>query len=223
MKRPMPLVYDTHYQLGTRTFLYTYIQYGWELTGIGVGFFFGAYEVYCGVWHHTVAAFLHSHPQWYTDTDMLSEWLLLTAISFLILGLLRGWVMYRHKTFMVDRHALHLRRGLFRTRETRIPYQQISNIEMERPYHFRILGLAQLDVTISSGDRDTGRSADMREFLIPIIDAHLAHALAHHIITHTDKHAILEEDEDDSEEYEEDDTDLTDTEERESKQYVVYH
>ena len=230
----MPLVYDSHYRLGTRTFLYTYAQYGWSITLLGGGLLYLAYAIYFGSLRVGTDAFLATHHSWYIDSGMLSEWLFLTAISCFIVGLMRGLVMYRHKTFMVDRRALHLRRGLFRTRETRIPYQQISNIEMERPYHFRILGLAQLDVTISSGDRDTGRTSDTREFLIPIIDAHLAHALAHHIIIHTDQHATFDEDEyedddefedeEDAEEYEENDNDedFTDTEKQESARYVVY-
>lgn len=218
MKRPMLLEYDIRYRLGTRTFLYTYIQYGWWLTGIGIALTYLSWLIYFGAWHADTDLWLASHHDWYIDSGMLTEWITLTAFSFICVGLLRGWVMYRHKSFMVDERALHLRRGLFRTRETRIPYMQISNIEMERPYHFRILGLAQLDVTISSGDRDTGRTSDSREFLIPIIDARIAHALAHHILIHTDQH-MNHDIRSSEDEYEEED--IKDTA-RESRQYVVY-
>ncbi|MDB5187927.1 MAG: hypothetical protein JWO50_447 [Candidatus Kaiserbacteria bacterium] len=226
----MPLEYETRYHLGKRTFIYTFLRYGWWATAIGLGLMYLSWEMYFGALRSPLDSFLTSHRDWYIDSGMLSEWTFLASISFIFIGLLRGWVMYRQHTFMVDRHAFHLRRGLFRTRETRIPYMQISNIEIERPYHFRIFGLAQLDVTISSGDRDTGRSAESRAFLIPLIDAKLAHSLSHHIIRHGSNRIEAEldykeddEDEEDGDISEKEETDdFTMSERDESKKYIIY-
>jgi uncharacterized membrane protein YdbT with pleckstrin-like domain len=228
----MPLEYDTRYHLGKRTFIYTFLHYGWWISGVGILLTYLAWTMYFGGFRAATDLFLASHHDWYVDTGMLSEWIFLAAIGFIFVGLLRGWVMYRQHTFMVDKHAFHLRRGLFRTRETRIPYMQISNIEIERPYHYRIFGLAQLDVTISSGDRDTGRSAESRAFLIPLIDSKIAHALSHHIIRHGSNRIEAEldykEDEEDEEfeneepETKEVDDDFTASERDESKKYIIY-
>ena len=238
----MPLEYDTRYRLGTRTFIYTFFHYGWLLTAIGITLFYLSWLMAYGILRPFSDGFLAQHPGWYVDTTLLAYWIFLVGISFVFVGILRAWVMYRQHTFLVDKHAFHLRRGLFRTRETRIPYAQISNVEIERPYHYRILGLAQLDVTISSGDRDTGRSAESRAFLIPIIDAKLAHALSYHIIRHGSNHAVVDDEDNEDDEYEDDqydevedddgvesdvevlgaNTDFTNDEEVEAKQYRVY-
>ena len=107
---------------------------------------------------------------------------------------------YRQYTFYLDDHAFHLRRGLFRVQEITIPYAQISNVHIEQPYHWRLFGLAQLDITISS-TRDSFKLKKRREFLIPCIDKSLARELSRFLV----KEASGDEDEDDDDEYDDED------------------
>ena len=54
-------------------------------------------------------------------------------------------------------------------------------MHIEQPYHWRLFGLAQLDITISSS-REAFRARKRRDFLIPCIDKQLARALSHFLI-----------------------------------------
>jgi uncharacterized membrane protein YdbT with pleckstrin-like domain len=169
-----------------------------------------AYAMYAGVLHGATVQFLASHPDWFIDAGLLSLWMLLTSISFLLIAFVRVSVLYRQYTFYVDDHAFHLRRGLFRVQEITIPYQQISNVHIEQPYHWRIFGLAQLDITISSS-REALRPKKHRDFLIPYIDKSLARALSHFLVreasgdSDTDDDDYLD-DEDDAEDVSIEDT-----------------
>ena len=143
----------------------------------GIAFAYLAFEISFGSLQAPLAQFLAGYPSWYVDTGMLTQWLSFISIAFFIVAYLGVSVEYRKYSFHVDDHAFHLRRGLFRVQEITIPYAQISNVHIEQPYHWRLIGLAQLDITISSS-RDALRAKKRREFLIPCIDKPLARALS---------------------------------------------
>ena len=49
----------------------------------------------------------------------------LTMLGYLIVVVLRAWVLYRQYKFMLDEHAFYVRRGIF-YKEVVIPYRQIK-------------------------------------------------------------------------------------------------
>ncbi len=196
----MRIAFDTRYRSGTRTFLYYVIKYCWWIIGLAVAFAYLAYAMYFGGLHAITTQFLASNPSWYIDVGMLSQWSALVAIGCLIVAYLRVEVQYRQYSFHVDDHAFHLRRGLFRVQEITIPYAQITNVHIEQPYHWRLLGLAQFDITISSS-RQALQMRKRREFLIPVIDTSLARALSRFLIEETSGY----DDEDEDEEYDDED------------------
>lgn len=198
----MRIAFDTKYRSGRKTYLYLLFKHCWWLIGITAGFFYLAFAIQFGSLNAATAAFLAAHADWYIDTVMLAQWALYIGIGFLVTTYLRISVEYRRYAFFVDDHAFHLKRGLLRVQEITIPYAQISNVHIEQPYHWRLLGLAQLDITISSS-RDALRSKKRREFLIPVIDRDLAHALSRFLIQEASGYGDDEEDEfDDEDEYE---------------------
>jgi uncharacterized membrane protein YdbT with pleckstrin-like domain len=194
--------YDTKYRAGKRTFTYLFIRRGWLLVLFCVLLAYLSYEMYFGQLQSATANFLAGHPDWYISVGMISQWTLFAAIAFFLIAYLRASVLYREYSFHLDEHALHLRRGLIRVQEITIPYHQISNIHIEQPYHWRFLGLAELDITIASSRESLSRVMKRQDFLIPCIDKSVARELSHFLV----RQASGEEDETDDELEEEDDS-----------------
>jgi len=193
---------DTKYHSGKRTFVYLFIRRGWWLVLIGALLCYLAYEISFGPLQAGAAQFFAAHPSWYLDTTMVSQWILFAGVAFILIAYLRASVIYRSYVFHLDEHALHLRRGLIRVQEITIPYHQINNIHIEQPYHWRFLGLAQLDITIASSHSSLSKIRTQKDFLIPHIDTSIARALSRFLA----KEASGEdEEEDDDEEFEEED------------------
>lgn len=173
---------DTKYRPGKRTFTYLFIRHGWWLVIVGAALLYFSYELYFGQLQSGATHFLAGHPSWYISVGMISEWVLLAGLAFLFVAYLRASVLYRAYAFHVDQHALHLRRGLIRVQEITIPYHQISNIHIEQPYHWRFLGLAELDITISSSRESLSKVMKRQDFLIPCIDKSVARELSHFLV-----------------------------------------
>lgn len=208
---------------GTRTFFFIFIKKCWLLILIGLGFFYLAGSIYWGSLRQPTTQLLATHPNWYVSVGMLAEWFLLVGISFFIVGYLRASVLYRAYKFYLDEYAVHLRHGLFYIRETTIPYHQISNVHIGRPYHYLLLGLAQLDIVTAADRSDDRLERSSKKFLMPIIDVSLARILSRQLLESAAEsrrygHLVTNEDDDDSnneddDEYdEEDDTDLEEKE-----------
>ncbi|HEV3245547.1 MAG TPA: PH domain-containing protein [Candidatus Paceibacterota bacterium] len=193
---------DTRYRTGTRTFIYLFFRRGWWLIILAVLLLYLSYEMYLGQLQNGAAQFLAAHPDWYVSVGMLSQWSLYAGLGFLLIAYLRASILYREYSFHVDEHALHLRRGLIRVQEITIPFHQISNIHIEQPYHWRLLGLAELDITIASSRTALSKVMKKQDFLIPYIDKSVAKALSHFLV----RQASGEEDDTDDEWEEEDDS-----------------
>jgi uncharacterized membrane protein YdbT with pleckstrin-like domain len=201
--------FHTKYRPGGHTFVYLLIKYCWWILGLAAGSGYFAFAVYAGILHAPMTQFLAAHADWYITTSLLAEWAALFSFGILVIAYARVSVQYRRYTFYVDDHAFHLNRGLFRVQEITIPYKQISNVHIEQPYHWRLLGLAQLDITISSS-REAFRTRKRRDFLIPCIDKELARSLSHFLIKEASG-----DDDDDDDDYENDDEDYEDEEDGE--------
>src|SRR5580704_3009569 len=191
----MEIERDIKYRSGKRTFVYLFLRHGWWLTLIGLLLCYLSYEMYFGQLQSSSATFLANHPSWYLTVGMVSQWVFFAAIAFLLVAYLRASVMYRAYAFHVDEHALHLRRGLIRVQEITIPFHQISNIHIEQPYHWRILGLAELDITIASSRESLSRVMKRQDFLIPCIDRSRARALSHFLVQQASGEEVETDDE----------------------------
>ncbi len=167
---------------GRRTFLFIFIHKCWWLALAGIGCLYLAWAIYWGNLTQQATMFLAAHPTWYITNGMLAEWFALVGISFFLVAYLRANVLYRVYKFFLDEYAVHLRSGLFYIRETTIPYHQISNVHIARPYHYRLFGLAQLDIVTAADRSDDRGDRGTKKFLMPIIDASLAHNLSRQLL-----------------------------------------
>ena len=184
------------YKPGQRTFVYLIFKLAWLFVGLAIACIYVAFKMSFGSYRAPVEQFLASKPDWLIDVTMLTQWALCFAVALILIGLIRVSVHYRWHSFHVDDNAFHLRKGMVRVQEITIPYRQISNVHIEQPYHWRLFGLAQLDVTMTSSR--TSLRTKKRDFLIPVIDKSLARELSHFLI----KQASGDTDEEDDDELE---------------------
>ena len=63
-------------------------------------------------------------------------------------------------------------------KEKVIPYRHIQNVDIDRPYHYRLFGLSKLNITTSRLDN----FEDEKTNLIPLVDKHLAKKLSDFLI-----------------------------------------
>lgn len=194
------LDYDTTYHLGKRTFFFFWLRYGWWGTLIGAWILSGVYSLLVGgTFESWVTRVIDSHPDWYLNASLFTQPLAALGVSFIFIGLLRAYVEYRQFRFTVDEDAFHYREGIFRIKEMRIPYMQISNVDIEQPYHYRFLGLAKVDITLSSSVTPFQKKKGGKRHLMPMIDIGRARDLSNHIIRHAAGTPIPEDDDDEYE------------------------
>ena len=81
-------------------------------------------------------------------------------------------------------------------KEKVIPYRHIQNVDLEQPYHYRIFGVARLNITTARidvfDDEVKGKHGQKAERhgktnLIPIIDKKIAKELAHYLVSQGDR------------------------------------
>ncbi len=221
--------FEQKYKRGKKTFFFLYLKHGWTFNLAGFLLLLLAWAVYYGPLYPATAGFLSNHENWYITPAMLSQWLVLIASASLIMALLEAHVIYAHYKFLLDDHAFNLYKGVFFIRETIIPYQQISNVNITRPYHYRIFGISQLDI-LTAGDKGASQHEEggkkSHALLIPIIDAHIARDLARQLMECASKKrkgedvrdTLIEITEDATDEDERDDTD---SEENEKKSAIT--
>lgn len=170
---------------GPKTKLFLLFTYGWLLFLLGILTMLVVWQMNFGFLHSYTLAVLDYFKEYYISVTMLSEWLAILAFGFLILGYLRGNLMFRNYKFFLDDHAFHLRRGIFMVKEVTIPYHQISNVHIIRPYHYRFLGLAQVDIATASDKRI--HHSKVKDCLIPVIDYKIAKILSKQLISFADR------------------------------------
>ncbi len=174
--------HDKKYKRGGHTFFFLFLKHGWKFTLAGLLVLYASYEVYYGRLNGITADFLAGHPTWYITVPIVTLWFVFLGFSILILAVLQAFIEYEHYKFILDEHSFHLHRGLFFTKETSIPYRQISNVHIARPYHYHFLGIAKLDI-VTAADKSLSHDENKsKEYLIPVIDTKIARALAKQLI-----------------------------------------
>jgi uncharacterized membrane protein YdbT with pleckstrin-like domain len=190
----------TNYKPGPRTFVHILVTHYWWLVAGAFGFIYLVISMNFGALHDPTVAFLNSRADWYIDLGMLTQWFVMLAVSLLFIAYLGVSVLYRQYSFFLDDHAFHLKRGLFSKQEITIPYGQITNVHIDQPYHWRLFGLAQLDITISSSQSQFNNVRKKNDFLMPCIDKSLAKELSHFLIRQASGDDIQDNDDNDGDE-----------------------
>ncbi len=109
---------------------------------------------------------------------MLNLWFISLLLSIIILIFVSAFEMHIQHKFLLGEHSFHIRRGIFMVKEKVIPYRHIQNVDIDRPYHYRLFGLSKLDITTSRLDN----FEDEKTNLIPLIDKNLANKLSDFLI-----------------------------------------
>jgi uncharacterized membrane protein YdbT with pleckstrin-like domain len=95
----------------------------------------------------------------------------LFGIMFLASFLVSGF-QYMAFEFMLDEHALKIRRGILNINIEAIPYRQMQNVDIERSILFRVLSVSRM-VILTAGTEDVDTHNES-EAIIPILDKYLA-------------------------------------------------
>ncbi len=110
--------------------------------------------------------------------SMLNLWFISAFLGSIIILLVVTFEKYHQYKFVLSEHSFNIRKGLFMVKEKIIPYRHIQNVDLYQPYHYRLFGIAKLDI-ITAG-QDNGQN-DIKN-LIPLIDKRLARKLLNFLI-----------------------------------------
>ena len=167
------LVLNKKYTLGKRAFWFLFFKHNVKFFLLFIFLialiFFVNTEVFEN-WLYTVDTII--------TVGILNLWLISLAVSIIILVFVSTAERYLQHRFLLSEHSFHVRRGIFMVKEKVIPYRHIQNVDIDRPYHYRILGLSKLDITTARADN----FEDEKSNLIPLIDKHLARKLSEFLI-----------------------------------------
>lgn len=181
----MSLPLNHWYRLGRKTFLLFLLRSGWVFILLFALNLWFTYHALWGKFSVSFGQFFIDRPNLYLEGSFVLEMLWLTLLGYLIVVVLRGWVLYRQYKFMLDENAFHVKRGIFFFKEIVIPYHHIQNVEILQPYLYRFISLAELDITTLSGpgvSASLTTGAKKPKKLLPIIDHKMARALATELI-----------------------------------------
>ena len=173
MKKAEELVQDKKYTLGKRAFWFLLFKHNKK---------FLTFLILLIVFVYIINT--HDFKEWLSEVHtiitvgMLNLWTVSLILSILILLFLSTFERYIQHRFVLGEHSFHIRKGIFMIKEKVIPYRHIQNVDIEQPYHYRLLGLAKLNVTTARLDN----FEDEKTNLIPLIDKNLARKLSDFLI-----------------------------------------
>lgn len=184
------------YTLGKRTFWFLFVKNGKIPTLIIIGLLAVTVALYVGSTGNWTTEFLQTHFDGIITKKLLTLWLLLSALSVCIVLFISLFEHFAQHKFMLDDHSFHIRRGILMIKEKVIPYRHIQNVDLEQPYHYRLFGVARLNITTARidvfDDERKGKGGQKAEphaknNLIPIIDKKIAKELAHYLVSQGDR------------------------------------
>ena len=144
----------------------------------------GAISLYVGKSAGWVDQFLATHWNGIIPKSLVLQWAVLLILSLIIIMFVGMFEYFGQHRFLLDENSFHLRKGIFFIREKSIPYRHIQNVDIEQPYHYRIFGVARLNITTGAAADTFSQNSHSKgqEDLIPIIDKKIAKELANILI-----------------------------------------
>ncbi len=120
-------------------------------------------------------------------------WIALAFVLASIITAVITWVDYSGYGYQLGPDALKLRRGTFHKDETAIPYRQIQNIGIERPFLYVLSGTSKLVIlTAGHEDKDSAAGDAESEGIIPIIDKDLAIRLQNELLSRANIQKVVQ-------------------------------
>jgi uncharacterized membrane protein YdbT with pleckstrin-like domain len=167
------LIQDKKYSLGKRAFWFLFFKHNKKFFLAIIIFSSMIYGINTPAFSTWFASF-----NTLITINILNLWIGALIFSCLILIFASTFERYMQHKFMLGEHSFHIRRGIFMIKEKVIPYRHIQNVDIDQPYHYRLLGLAKLDITTARTDN----FEDEKSNLIPLIDKRLARKLSDFLI-----------------------------------------
>jgi uncharacterized membrane protein YdbT with pleckstrin-like domain len=187
------------YSLGKRTFWFLYFKNGKIATLIIMGCIAIIFSMYIGETGLWFEYFLANNFNGIITKGLLTLWLSLGVFGMFVILFISLYEHFAQHKFMLDDHSFHVRRGIFMIKEKVIPYRHIQNVDIEQPYHYRLFGVARLNITTARLDTFAEQDVDGdpkkakkymshdKNNLIPIIDKKIAKELAHYLVSQGDR------------------------------------
>jgi len=173
MKKQEELILNKKYTFGKKVFWFIFIKQGLKpflvLSLLGIITYFINTQVFYN-WLISMNTII--------TTGILNLWVISLIASIIILVFVSAFEIYIQHKFLLGEHSFHIRRGIFMVKEKVIPYRHIQNVDIDRPYHYRLFGISKLDITTARLDNFEDEKAN----LIPIIDKKLAKKLLDFLI-----------------------------------------
>ncbi len=94
------------------------------------------------------------------------------GIIFGGIGIIINALRYKFFLFTLEEFSFKLRKGVLRVEEISIPYRQMQNVDVTRPFIYRILGISRL-VVISAGNEQS-MDGDQVDTVFDPIDKEIA-------------------------------------------------
>lgn len=173
------------HRLGKKTFWIFFLRHSKVFLILLIGSIFFTKSVLWGDMRDSFNQFFIDNADWYISGSLVLTVLWLAILGYLLVLYLYSSILYRQYKFMLDEHAFYVRRGIFFIREAVIPYRQIQNVEISRPYLYRLIGLAELDLTTlgNSIEHEPGFNPHKKhKNLLPAIDYRIAKILARNLV-----------------------------------------
>ena len=174
MKKDQDLELNIKYSLGRRVFWFLFFKNNKKIILFLISLLFLIYFLNTNdfkLWLSNMNTIL--------TTGILTLWAVSLFFGVFIIMLVSTFERYIQHKFLLAEHSFHIRKGFFMIKEKVIPYRHIQNVDIEQPYHYRILGLAKLNITTARMDN----FEDEKTNLIPIIDKNLARKLSEFLIS----------------------------------------
>lgn len=102
------------------------------------------------------------------DLGAISVLGFIVALGFLAVAFLIAYLTYRNYRFLLDTDSLKIKRGIFSQEEISIPYRQIQDVDIYRPFSLRLLGLSVI-IILTAGQEKAGETGES-EGLLPAMD-----------------------------------------------------
>ena len=176
-----------NYHLGPKTFWFFFVTHNKVFLSIFGLLILLSYHIRYGIFMPFVRDWLLANYS-YIEMSMVAMWLYMILFSFLVVIILRTSVLYRQYRFTLHGNALHIKQGIFLVREHVIPYHQIVNVEINRPYLYAPFGLVQLDIITGQSVEGEVQSDKhkkhnhKRPSILPVLDKARARALSHELM-----------------------------------------
>lgn len=187
------MAYESYQHAGIKTLLVTLLQN--SLPAIFITFVWIGFILLKIIGADTLLSFFNT-PEIIPLVDVILNWALLIGFVSIILSvslaILITCLEYFSFYFMLNEHGLCMKEGILNKKEISIPYRQIQDINIDRPFIYQILGVCKLNILTAGQDSDHSQE-HKSEANFPIIDKDLAYNLRDALLSHTNVEIEIEE------------------------------